>query len=193
MQTARDASQDDADLKMTPMIDVTFLLLIFFMCTLEFKTLDGKLAAYLPKDVGIHPQPTDPIEKVEILVTVERPGARLKPSHPVPRLFQADDTGRYVWNTEELVEEHPSLGLYPVRELEYRVGPFATRDLEELRKRLAKTYRDRKSRGEESPPATIDARAGTVYEDVADVLDNALDAGFEEITFVGSYEKTGQQ
>ncbi|MDF1837417.1 MAG: biopolymer transporter ExbD, partial [Planctomycetota bacterium] len=38
---------------MTPMIDVTFLLLIFFMCTLKFKVLEGKLTAYLPKDVGV--------------------------------------------------------------------------------------------------------------------------------------------
>jgi len=175
------------------MIDVTFLLLIFFMCTLEFKTLDGKLAAYLPKDVGINTFEAEPIEKVEILVTVKRAGAKLKPFKPVPRLFQANDTGRYMWNTKELVQEHPSLGQYPIRDLEYKVGPFATRNIDELRKRLAKTYRDRRDRGEESVPATIDPRAGTVYEDVADVLDNALDAGFNEITFVGSYEKTGQQ
>ena len=47
-------SKETCDLPMTPMIDVTFLLLIFFMCTLKFKTLEGKLAAYLPKDVGVN-------------------------------------------------------------------------------------------------------------------------------------------
>ena len=31
--------------ELTPMIDVAFLILIFFMC-LPFKTLDGKLAAF---------------------------------------------------------------------------------------------------------------------------------------------------
>ncbi|MEL6716433.1 MAG: biopolymer transporter ExbD, partial [Planctomycetota bacterium] len=41
------------ELEMTPMIDVTFLLLIFFMCTLKFKVLEGKLGAYLPKG-GMH-------------------------------------------------------------------------------------------------------------------------------------------
>ena len=39
-------------LSMTPMIDVTFLLLLFFLCTLQFKTLEGKIPALLPKDVG---------------------------------------------------------------------------------------------------------------------------------------------
>jgi biopolymer transport protein ExbD len=38
---------------MTPMIDVCFQLLIFFMVTSKFKTLEGKLAAYLPKDKGL--------------------------------------------------------------------------------------------------------------------------------------------
>ena len=47
---------EKCELEMTPMIDVTFLLLIFFMCTLKFKVLEGKLGPYLPKDVGVNPQ-----------------------------------------------------------------------------------------------------------------------------------------
>ncbi|MBN2490440.1 MAG: biopolymer transporter ExbD [Planctomycetes bacterium] len=39
-------------MEFTPMIDVVFLLLVFFLCTLKFKTLEGKLATYLPKDRG---------------------------------------------------------------------------------------------------------------------------------------------
>ncbi|MHC4597460.1 MAG: ExbD/TolR family protein [Planctomycetota bacterium] len=44
---------DDIEPNMTPMIDVCFQLLIFFMVTSKFKTLEGKLAAYLPKDKGL--------------------------------------------------------------------------------------------------------------------------------------------
>jgi len=44
--------EDSSELSMTPMIDVTFLLLIFFMLQ-PFKTFEGKLAAYLPKDKGL--------------------------------------------------------------------------------------------------------------------------------------------
>jgi biopolymer transport protein ExbD len=45
--------KDKSDLSMTPMIDVTFLLLIFFMVACKFKTFEAKLAAYLPKDKGL--------------------------------------------------------------------------------------------------------------------------------------------
>jgi len=43
----------DADeMNLTPMIDVTFLLLIFFLLGTKFKEPEGKLNAYLPKDKG---------------------------------------------------------------------------------------------------------------------------------------------
>ena len=34
------------------MIDVVFLLLIFFMCASKFRIPEGALRAYLPKDSG---------------------------------------------------------------------------------------------------------------------------------------------
>ncbi len=49
----RKGVMDNADLQMTPMIDVVFQLLIFFMVGCQFKTFEGKLAAYLPKDKGL--------------------------------------------------------------------------------------------------------------------------------------------
>lgn len=52
-------------LSMMPMIDVTFLLLIFFMCTIKFKTLEGKLQAYLPKDEGSGSS-IEPVDRVPV-------------------------------------------------------------------------------------------------------------------------------
>lgn len=46
---------------LTPMIDVAFLIIIFFMC-LPFKTLDGKLQAFLPTEKGLNPTPEKPPE-----------------------------------------------------------------------------------------------------------------------------------
>lgn len=46
-------AQEAVQIDMTPMIDVTFNLLIFFLCTLNFATSEGMLDAYLPKDVGV--------------------------------------------------------------------------------------------------------------------------------------------
>lgn len=53
---------------MTPMIDVIFQLMIFFMCSLHFKSLEGKLFSYLPRDKGMSSTSvTDPIlEEVRI-------------------------------------------------------------------------------------------------------------------------------
>ncbi|MED5330991.1 MAG: biopolymer transporter ExbD [Planctomycetota bacterium] len=61
------AELEEVELELTPMIDVTFLLLIFFICTMKFKVLEGKLVTNLPKDVGVNSSPVDDIlEKVEI-------------------------------------------------------------------------------------------------------------------------------
>ncbi len=38
------------DLNMTPMIDVVFQLLIFFMLSMHFKEIEGKLITTLPRD-----------------------------------------------------------------------------------------------------------------------------------------------
>ena len=36
-------THEPVETDMTPMIDVTFQLIIFFICTIKFKTLEGKL------------------------------------------------------------------------------------------------------------------------------------------------------
>ena len=62
----------ETKMEMTPMIDVTFLLLIFFLCTIKFKILEGKIPAYLPKDVGVNTTPIDKqLEKIEIDLGVD--------------------------------------------------------------------------------------------------------------------------
>ena len=174
MSKKKDLDRDECEMEMTPMIDVVFLLLIFFMCTLRFKTLEGKLSAYLPKDVGVNTTEAEPIEKVEILVRVKNTGTKYKPSKSkIREIYGPGDTGRYVWGDD--------------RVLEYTVATFRTRDLEKLKIRLTKIWDERSALGEEKVPATIDARSGTVYEDVVDVLDQALFSGFTDITFVGAY------
>lgn len=55
MSAARVAGREvesQFELEMTPMIDVIFQLLIFFMCTISFKILEGKLDTFLPKNKG---------------------------------------------------------------------------------------------------------------------------------------------
>ena len=148
---------------MTPMIDMTFQLLIFFMLTIEFKTLEGKLAAYLPKDVGVNQSQAEPKEKVEIRVKVVNEGSKIDALQGGPWR----GTGPFKFG--------------PDREVTYSVGPKTTKDLGELRARLKEFHL-----ADPEQPATIDPYPGTVYEDVVRVLDVAVDIGYTDITFVGA-------
>ena len=56
------ADQQLVKMDMTPMIDCIFQLIIFFMCSIHFKSLEGKLYSYLPKDKGMaQTEVTDPV------------------------------------------------------------------------------------------------------------------------------------
>ncbi|MEW6359734.1 MAG: biopolymer transporter ExbD [Planctomycetota bacterium] len=64
---------DKMELNMTSMIDCVFLLLIFFLMTLKFPTVEGNLPAHLPKRGGVGPGP--PVE--EIVVGLRYSGRQL--------------------------------------------------------------------------------------------------------------------
>ncbi|MFH1708852.1 MAG: biopolymer transporter ExbD [Planctomycetota bacterium] len=67
----RPEDMPDGGMNMTPMIDVVFLLLIFFMCATKFKTLDYRIEANLPKDKGqIDDRQQPPQEMVEFRITI---------------------------------------------------------------------------------------------------------------------------
>lgn len=72
-----EAIKEEVKLSLTPMIDVTFLLLIFFMCNIKFKMLEGKLAAYLPKDKGVTQTDTFLLqEEIRVLLLQEKAKAK---------------------------------------------------------------------------------------------------------------------
>jgi biopolymer transport protein ExbD len=148
---------------MTPMIDVVFQLLIFFMLTIEFKQLEGKLAAYLPKDVGVNQSQAEPKEKVEIVLRVAAEGTKLDPISGL------------AWSGEGPFKYGDD------RKIDISIGPKTTRDLEELKRRL----KDLRLQDPERP-ATIDAYPETVYEDVIKVLDVVLLADYSDVTFIGA-------
>ncbi len=165
MSRMKDIASEEAKMDMTPMIDVVFQLIIFFMCNIKYKTLEGRLDAYLPKDVGVNTAPADPIVKVEIMIKVTEPGEKRDVRNPgLPWSGQ----GRY-----EFVG----------RKLAYQIGPRKTADLNEVGKILEDLHRQDPER-----KSSIDCRQGTIYSDMIPVLDAAVNAGFTDITFIGEYK-----
>lgn len=173
-------ANEDCELEMTPMIDVTFLLLIFFICTIKFKTLEGKLSAFLPKDVGGHPTIAEPHEKLAIVVTVLCEGTKLDPASAGalesrnPELvarWSGTSSSRFVFGAD--------------RVLQYKLGPHVTSDLAEVEQRLARLFERASASSDVEPALTVDPRAGVVYEDVVLLLDRAIDANYRDISFVG--------
>lgn len=80
-QATRDFVEQEIKTDMTPMIDVTFLLLIFFMCTLHFKSVEGMLPANLPKDIGVFSKP-----------------AKRTPEEPIYiRIMKTQHTNTVIW------------------------------------------------------------------------------------------------
>jgi biopolymer transport protein ExbD len=166
MSIMKDIASEEAKLDMTPMIDVVFQLIIFFMCNIKYKTLEGRLDAYLPKDVGVNSAPAEQIEKVEITIKVSTPGEKRDPRDQ-----------NQPWSGKGRFE-------FVGRQLSYQIGPRKTANLGELKKILDELFRQDPER-----KSTIDCRPGTVYADMIPVLDAAVDAGFRDITFVGEYKK----
>ena len=72
MKMTKTDPQTTIELDMTPMIDVVFQLLIFFMLTLHFQEVEGRLLSTLPKDKGPISAFSPPVEEVRLLVRAGR-------------------------------------------------------------------------------------------------------------------------
>jgi len=75
-----------ATFNMTPMIDVVFQLIVVFLCSMKFRTLDQKIEAFLPKDVGLSAAPAKSTE-VETKVSVK---LRRKPGESTTSIIVLD-------------------------------------------------------------------------------------------------------
>ena len=61
-----------SEANMTPMIDVVFQLIIVFLCSMKFRTLDMKIEAFLPKDVGLSSAPATAEVETKVNVKLRR-------------------------------------------------------------------------------------------------------------------------
>jgi len=67
---AAKAAKSEAN--MTPMIDVVFQLIVVFLCSMKFRTLDMKIEAFLPKDVGLSSAPATADVETKVNVKLRR-------------------------------------------------------------------------------------------------------------------------
>ncbi len=92
------------DLEMTPMIDVVFNLLIFFLC-MPFRVPEGELDAFLPRDVGLFDD-TVKLEDLEKVIVRIKDTKRTNPKVYLGKVPVATDhAGRPDFNAlaEQLV------------------------------------------------------------------------------------------
>jgi len=150
---------------LTPMIDVTFLILIFFLCTLRFKTLEGQLGAYLPKDVGMQVDPAETPEALDVGIHIVREGERLSPDGRAP--WDAAGGGRYVWSDD--------------RQVSYSLGPRRGLDLGQLRAELARYATE-----SDAADVVLAPAGGVVQAEVVTVLDTLIDEGYLSVRVRGA-------
>ncbi|MBL8724834.1 MAG: biopolymer transporter ExbD [Planctomycetes bacterium] len=171
-------ASDDAKSDLTPMIDVVFLMVIFFVC-IDFRVLEAKLPAYLPRDVGGGPSQVEPQEQLRIEIFAEAFGvptyaggatsASIDPNTGRPRRF--------------VLRDH---------RVRWQVGPRQFADFDAMQRELvrlandpAQLVRDPRTDGRKLMAGLVLAHPGVCYDDVARVVDAAHAAGFQDIHFGG--------
>jgi biopolymer transport protein ExbD len=170
--------QEEVKLDMTPMIDVVFLMIIFFIC-IDFKVLESKLPAYLPKDKGSQSTVVEPQEQLSVKIYVENPGTpeypagasagTINPNSGRPYRFKLRDH-RVKWE----------VGPKPL----YKIDDVLT-ELKRIASDPSSQVPDKETGGKKLMSCVIEAYPGTFYEDVAKTTDACNAAGFKEINFGG--------
>lgn len=161
---------DKADL--TPMIDVVFNLLVFFMCATKLRTVEGAITAYLPKGLGLLGGAAQDVRINDVRVKLLWHDAQ-------GRETQADDGHVVV-----------ALGAHRFN---------APGDLEGLRAPLHPVWRDlhaklveiRSTTDVPDLPVIIDARPQVPTQHVVSALNEVIRAGLKDVRFAAPESDLG--
>ncbi len=177
-------------LNMTPMIDVVFQLLIFFMLSMHFKEVEGKLLSQLPKDKGLAPSPVLQPELKEVRIVICGGDIRMH-THDKGR-HEKDDKRSDECRVK--VEEH-EIGTVYSSELPGGGSKSDTAKLarnKEIYKQLGLKTRELyniipSSRdAAKRPPVILDADSETPYEHIIGAVNACKEQGIENVEFVGN-------
>jgi biopolymer transport protein ExbD len=207
--TTKRAIEEEVKLDMTPMIDVTFLLLTFFMLTMKFRVLEGKLDAQLPKDMGqaAGGAPVDR-EKVRIRIQVIK-----EKVHP-PQLFNMvskrmsyekfaqafkAETGNEFKFQDTTFAMRFSVGNAPIFDMIQKTTftsgqptttygyfkPATTTPMPDAVGELERKLKTARGSMKEAVPVIIDPDRSATYAALTLALHAATNAEFKEIQFAG--------
>lgn len=88
MNFSRKNRAPDGEMTMTPMIDMVFLLLIFFMCATKFRTVEGKIDSNLPAD-GTKPTPPPAVLPEKYIIYLDPADARFE-GYDIAREYRSE-------------------------------------------------------------------------------------------------------
>ena len=166
--------QETLGMNMTPMIDIVFQLILFFLFNLRFKALDYRIETSLPKDRGLAATPEIKQEIPAIKVTMFRENA------------DKDDAFTKI----KIAGGNPIL-MPPVkwtrkREQDLLLENDLDKRYAEVQAKIAALYQaNNELKGEiECPPPKGPA---VPHSDVVRVLDCFLGAGVKEVNFAGAF------
>ena len=155
--------QAPMEMNMTPMIDVSFLLIIFFIC-LPMKLLEGKIQAFLPTDKGINPTPAPP--PLEIKVSV----------HIVAR---AEKAAPYGPKGAEAMVVMPT-------DFRYKIGNDETGSLKDVSEYIKRAYTAVRDTPDAKITGEIKAGHKVPHKYVVAVLNKFAEAGLQKVDFYGT-------
>ena len=171
---------------MTPMIDVVFQLLIFFMLTMNFKEVEGKLLSQLPKNKGPRSSiPIDP-EFKELRIVICADGDTRMHLHDKGGHEEVRKLGEIC---TLMVEKHP-VGRVFRSESEPDRAAGNNSVYRAVGRKSKELYAHLITRAGKPAPAIIDADSEVPYEHVIGVVNALKEADIHRIEFAANSKFT---
>ena len=180
-RSVEEVENEGAD--MTPMIDVVFQLLIFFMLTMQFKEIEGKLLSQLPKDKGLAPSHVLQPELQEVRIVICAGGDTRMHKHDKGKHEKADKNNEIC---KIMVENHEIGEAY----LTEKHGKGAHNKsiyaaLAAKVKELVDAQPSTKDATKKAP-VILDADSEVPYEHIIGAVDSCKSLGIDNVEFVGN-------
>jgi biopolymer transport protein ExbD len=174
-----DVENEGAD--MTPMIDVVFQLLIFFMLTMQFKEIEGKLLSQLPKDKGLAPSHVLQPELQEVRIVICAGGDTRMHLHDKGKHEKSDKDNSVCKAMVEKID----MGELFLSEKHGKVS-HNKQIYGQIADKTKQLCDAQPTKGDKKPPVILDADSETPYEHIIGVVDSCKNVGLDNVEFVGN-------